>query len=283
MEQRHEVETSVGRLAVRITGEGPPAVLWHSLFVDDRSWDRLVPRIATGRRLVLITGPGHGASADPGRRYSNEECASAAAVVLDKLGIGHPVDWIGNAWGGHVGAIAAAARPSLVHRLVMLGAPIAALTAWERLRTYLLLALYGVTGPSSMVVDGATDVLLSEHTRSIDADAVNLVQDCLRRADRRRLRNAVVSVSLHRTDLTSTMRRITQPTLIVTGADHHGFTPEQARAAVALPRHARLAIVPDAAYLVPLEAPDATADLINDFWATPGRRDSVTTPQAPSR
>ena len=38
VEERHSVETQVGPLAVRVVGQGPTAVLWHSLFVDERSW-----------------------------------------------------------------------------------------------------------------------------------------------------------------------------------------------------------------------------------------------------
>ena len=39
MEERHAIETTVGRLAVRVVGDGPTAVLWPSLFMDERSWD----------------------------------------------------------------------------------------------------------------------------------------------------------------------------------------------------------------------------------------------------
>lgn len=267
MQQHHVVETPVGALRVRVCGQGRPAVLWHSLFVDDRSWDRVVPQLESQRQLVIITGPGHGRSGDPGRRYSNEECAAAARLVLAEVGVKQPVDWVGNAWGGHVGVIAAARWPELVRSLVMLGTPIAALTPGERARTYLLLGLYRLLGPSRKVVAGTTNVLLSARTQGHDPDAVQLVHESLQQADRRMLRNAVVSISLHRTDLSDSLSRITQPTLIVTGADHHGFTPEQARAAARVLRHGEVAIVPDAAYLVPLEAPDASAGLIRDFWA----------------
>lgn len=268
MERR--IETPVGPLAVRIIGRGRPAVLWHSLFVDDRSWDRLVSRLEGERRLVLITGPGHGSSGDPGRRYRIEECADAARLVLEELGIRQPVDWVGNAWGGHVGAVVAASGPDVVRSLVMLGTPIAPLTLLERARTYVLLGLYGVSGPSPAVVNGTTKVLLSARTRAQDLEAVDLVGDCLRGADRQMLRNAIASVSLRRTDLRDALRQVTQPTLVVTGADHHGFTPEQARAAARLMQHGQAAVVPDAAYLVPLEAPDACARLVGDFWAAQG-------------
>lgn len=267
MEQRHVIESPVGTLAVRVRGQGRPAVLWHSLFVDDGSWGRLVPRIEGKRQLVIINGPGHGDSGDPGRRYSIEQCADAARIILEELGVRQPVDWVGNAWGGHVGALAAARSPELIRSLVMLGSPIAALSPFERVRTYLLLGLYRLTGPSAMVVNGTARVLLSARTLAHDLEAVQQVHECLRRADRRMLRNAIVSVSLRRTALTETLKQLTQPTLIVTGADHHGFTPEQARAAATLLRHGEIAVIPDAAYLIPLEAPDASAELIGDFWA----------------
>ena len=62
-EERHRILTRVGELAVRVRGEGPAAVLWHSLFVDERSWQRVEDDLARDRRLVIVTGPGHGASA----------------------------------------------------------------------------------------------------------------------------------------------------------------------------------------------------------------------------
>ncbi len=56
----HRIATRVGSLAVRVRGDGRPAVLWHSLFVDERSWQRVEDELARDRRLVIITGPGHG-------------------------------------------------------------------------------------------------------------------------------------------------------------------------------------------------------------------------------
>jgi pimeloyl-ACP methyl ester carboxylesterase len=223
--------------------------------------------------VVVIDGPGHGASGDPGRRYSTDECALAAGQILDRLAICGPVDWVGNAWGGHVGVVFAAARPARCRSLVMLGTPIAALSSAERRRTHLLLAIYRMLGPVGIVSSGVTDVLLSAHTRAHDSDAVDLVRTSLRQADRRLLSNAVKSISLDRADVTGLLAKIEIPTLIVTGNDHAGFTPDQATGAARLLRHGEVAVVPDAAYLVPLEAPDTTAALVSDFWtrSTAGR------------
>jgi pimeloyl-ACP methyl ester carboxylesterase len=55
---------------------------------------------------------------------------------------------------------------------------------------------------------------------------------------------------------------------MVTGEHHSGWTPAQnAAASTALP-DGRAAVVADAAYLLPLEQPDAVVGLIRDFWTT---------------
>lgn len=143
----------------------------------------------------------------------------------------------------------------------------AALSRSERRGTYPLLIVYGVLGPIELVLSGVTDVLLSSHTRASDPEAVDLVRDSLKRANRRMLRNAVTSISLGREDLTNLLPQITTPTLIVTGSSHTGFTPAQAQSAARLIPNGEDAVVTDAAYLVPLEAPTQATTLIRKFWA----------------
>lgn len=268
MSEQRVVETQVGALAVRQCGEGPTAVLWHSLFVDERSWQRVEHELAAERRLVLITGPGHGASRDPGRRYTLEECAAAAGTVLDVLGVDEPVDWLGNAWGGHVGVVFAATWPARCRTLVTVGTPVQALNRLERARTHALLVAHRILGPARFVQDGVVEVLLSVRTRAEDPASVALVKDCLSRADRAALRNAVVSISLRRADLGGLLPRITAPTLFITGAEHEGWTAEQARAASRLLPDGTVAVVDGAAYLAPLEVPERTAHLVRQFWSS---------------
>ncbi len=268
MVAHHLVPTPVGSLAVQVDGEGPPTVLWPSLFVDERSWQRVAAGLAVDHRLVLITGPGHGESTDPGRLYTNGECADAAVTVLDALGITDPVDWLGNAWGGHVGALFAARWPARCRSLVTMGTPLQALDTWERARTLFLLLAYRVFGPAAFIQAAVTKTLLSAQTRASDRGAVDLVRSCLANADRAELRNAVISVSLRREDLSSLLPDIAVPTLFITGRGHSGWTPQQAQAASELLPDGSWAVVSDAAYLVPLEAPEETVRLIRQFWAT---------------
>lgn len=261
------IATRVGPLHVRQVGSGPPAILWHSLFVDSASWRRVVPLLSADRRLIMVDGPGHGASGDPGRRYTMRDCAEAALEVLAALGVDGPVDWVGNAWGGHVGITLAAAHPGRLHSLTAIGTPVAAYTQSEARKTRLLLRLYRLLGAAGFIRTAVAEALLAPATREHDPEAVDYVRSKLGGADRRRLCNAIVSISLGRENLTGLLPTLRVPTLFVTGADHGGFSPEQARAAITLVPGGRLATVPDAAYLAPLEQPEETARIVRAFWA----------------
>lgn len=268
MAVEQQIVTRLGPIQVRVIGDGRPAVLWPSLFVDMGSWRRIVDDLAAERRLVLIDGPGHGRSGDPGRRYTMTECVGAAVEVLDALAITGPVDWVGNAWGGHVGIIAAADHPTRVRSLVSISAPVAAYTAAERRRTRILLTAYRMLGPAQFIRSAVVETLLAPATRANDPEAVAYVDSQFRDADRRQLRNAVESISLGRHDITALLPRIGVPTLFATGADSTGFTPAQAATAITQVPGGTVAIVPDSAYLPPLEQPREMARLILDFWAT---------------
>jgi pimeloyl-ACP methyl ester carboxylesterase len=268
MAERKFIDTVLGRLAVTTVGTGAPAVLWHSLFVDEQSWERVAAELARDRRLILITGPGHGGSGDPHRRYDLRQCARAAEEVLAGLGVAEPVDWVGNAWGGHVGMRFATAYPRRIRSLVTVGTPVQALSTSERVQTRFLLLVHRLLGPRSFIVDAVVETLLSPRTRASDPGAVALVRRSFVEADPVCLRNAVVSISLHREDLAALLPGIAVPTLMVTGERHSGWTPAQASAAVATMPDGHAAEVADAAYLVPLEQPDAVVGLVRDFWAS---------------
>ncbi len=269
MAEHLSVETPVGALAVRTTGAPgrPVALLWHSLFVDDRSWARVEPDFAADHRLVLITGPGHGRSPGPGRRYSLEDCAAAALAVLDALETQEPVDWVGNAWGGHVGVVFAATWPQRCRSLVAAGTPVHAYRLKDRLRVQTLLALYRAVGPVPYLQKAVAEALLSARTRERDPEALELVRTSFAGADRAGMINAIESISLRRPDLTPMLPLVVVPTLFITGSDHPDWTPAQAEAASRLLPHGSALTVDHAAYLVPLEAPAEVARAVRELWS----------------
>jgi pimeloyl-ACP methyl ester carboxylesterase len=122
-------------------------------------------------------------------------------------------------------------------------------------------------GPVRFIQNGVVDTLLSPRTRAEDPAAVRMVRDYLVHADRAKLSNAVVSISLQRPDLSQFLRRVSAPTLFITGTDHQGWTPVQAEAFSKLLPDGSVTVVPDTAYLTQLEAPTETTRLLHQFWA----------------
>jgi pimeloyl-ACP methyl ester carboxylesterase len=261
------VMTSVGSLVVSVRGRGPIAVLWHSLFVDNRLWRRVEDALAGQRRLVQITGPAHGRSASRRQAFTLEDCATAARQVLDALGITEPVDWVGCAWGGHVGLVLAARHPERIRSLAAFNAPVAALSPAEAKPVRLLASVLATFGPIGPARRGVASALLSERSRAEDADAVDYVEECLVRADPKALANAIRSISLSRPDIRTLLPTITMPTLLVTTNEDPLWTPEAAIAAAATMPNAVATVVAGGAHLTPMESPDETIALVTDLWA----------------
>lgn len=258
------IPTRLGTLAVRAEGAGHPTVLWHSMFVDGTSWSRLTPLLAAGRRLLVVDGPGWGAS-DPLRRVTDVSASVGAADdVLRALATG-PVDWVGNAWGGHVGMELAATRPALVRSLVAISAPAQPIDDALRKQIRMLIPVLRLLGPVGPVRSAIVEGQLTDASRQDPAVVQNVV-GALRRARRGSMATTVRSFILNRVDIAHLLPSIAAPALFVSGDDRGDWTPEQARDAAALAPNARAVTVPSSRTLVPLEQPEALAAAIRTFW-----------------
>lgn len=263
------VATRLGPLHVQAAGSGPPAVLWHSLFVDSATWNRVRAPLAAERRLVIIDGPSHGGSPPVRHPFTLDDCAAAAADVLDHLGIAEPVDWLGSAWGGHVGIVFAAAHPDRCRSLIALGAPVHPLGDADRRRIRLLSALYRIAGPGP-VVSPLVDALLGPKARAEDPEGAAIVAGAFRRAERRGMFDAIRWASLRRRDLTPVLDRLGTPTLLATSPDDPMWTTAAATAAAAHLRNGALVILPGPGHIGPLlQAAPAVVTLVTAFWHDP--------------
>jgi pimeloyl-ACP methyl ester carboxylesterase len=264
------VPTSLGRLNVEQAGSGPPALLWHSLWVDSRSWGPLVDSLGAHRRVVTIDGPGYGRS-DPIRRdFTLDDCANAAAEVIDHLGITEPIDWVGNAWGGHVGITLAANQPHRVRSLVTIAAPLMPLGARQRwTQTYPLAVLYRLTGPNRVITKVLFNALLGSDAINAHPDRAADMISAFKQADRESIRRTVRFMHRWR-PLTNTLPAITAPTLFLTGdLDDQQWRPADAQAAAASMPNARAATLTAVGHLGPLLLDaDLIAHTVTEFWRT---------------
>jgi pimeloyl-ACP methyl ester carboxylesterase len=161
----------------------------------------------------------------------------------------------------------AATWPERCRSLVTFGTPVQAYGWPQQILFRVLLAGYRIVGMVDYLSSAICGSLLSAATRSKDPEAVALVLDGLRTMERRCLANAMRSISLARRDLTPRLATIRCPTMFVTGTDHPEWTGVQAGAASRLLAEGSARVVPDTAYLIPLEAPEATIGHLRDFWS----------------
>src|SRR5664279_3691717 len=86
--QTMRIASEFGWLDARVV-PGPPqvAVLWHSMFTDSRSWDRVLDDLREKRTLVLVDGWSFGASADLDHvvDHFNDRCVQAAIAVVSQV------------------------------------------------------------------------------------------------------------------------------------------------------------------------------------------------------
>ena len=258
------VPTRLGRLHVRLVGDGPTTVLWSSMFVDSHTWDPVLPLLPQGRRYALVDPPGLGLS-EPLREASDiAGAADAASDLLVGLGVDGPVDWVGNAFGGHVG-FKLAARPGLLRSLVAVSSPAQPVDAPLRRQITLLLPILRTAGPVGPVRTAILQAMLTDASRD-RAPLRQVVEESLARPTRRSMALAVRSFILNRVDVTAELADLTVPSLFVASDDRGDWSPQNAEDAAAVAPDATAVTVERARTLVPLEQPAALSCHIRGFW-----------------
>jgi pimeloyl-ACP methyl ester carboxylesterase len=266
------VPTRLGRLHVRITGPaaGPLTLLWSSMFVDSSTWFRMLPllqRAHPTRAFALIDPPGLGRS-DPLTRAT--DIRGAADAARDALAVlnpdGRPVDWVGNAFGGHVG-YELAVDPGLLRSFVAVSAPVEPISVELRQRINLLAPVLRLVGPVGPVRAAVLDAMLTDASAA-DPGIRSAVLESLGRPERRSMSLALRSFILNRVDVSALLPRLTVPSLFVASDDRGDWSPADAeRSAAAAGPMARAVTIAGARTLVPLEQPAALARVIGEFWA----------------
>src|SRR5258706_10835045 len=84
--------------------DGRTVVFVHGLVMDNLSsfYFTLANPIAAGAEVILYDLRGHGMSERPPRGYAVADLVADLAALLDALSIDHPVDLVGNSFGGLV-------------------------------------------------------------------------------------------------------------------------------------------------------------------------------------
>lgn len=256
------VDTSVGRVAVRIIGEGPALLLVHGIPGSAEVWDHVRAELVAGGFRVLIPDLlGFGASDRPARL--DELWVDAQATALSELlaaSDAEPAIAVGHDYGTPISVTLAHRNPTSVSGLVLAAGNLFTDTPIPPpLRT--------VTVP---VVGGlAARILLSApllrmmlqfgvgRPRVSLNPAVYLGDAAQRRAISTIFAGALRELPDRYREVEAALNELQQPTVVIWGDRDPFFGIEQAKRAAAAIPDATLQIEPDAGHFLPAERPAA--------------------------
>lgn len=237
--------------------DAPVLLLGASLGTNVRMWEAQLP-LAQSFRLLRFDHRGHGQSPAPRGPYELADLAGDVLELMDSLGIAR-ASLCGLSLGGMVGMWLGAHAPERIERLVLLctAAHMPPASAWRERAVAVRAA--GSTEPvADAVVAGWLTPAFAAAQPQVRAELRAMLTASP--ADG----YAWCCGAIERMDLRDDLKRITAPTLVISGADDPA-TPVQRQAmiAAAVPQ-ARHEVVGPAAHLAAVERPEAVNHLIKE-------------------
>jgi 3-oxoadipate enol-lactonase/4-carboxymuconolactone decarboxylase len=255
-------ETPSNTLQYRFDGpeEAPVLILGPSLGTTWHMWDRQVPELAQQWRVLRFDLPGHGgAPAHPAGSVA--ELTARLLATLDSLGV-QRFGYAGCALGGAVGVELALRHPERLASLALIAASPRFGTADEFRQRGVIVRTNGLepiarTAPDRWFTGG-----FAAAQPAITDWAVQMVRTtdpgCY----------IAACEALAAFDVRPELGRVGVPTLVLVGSEDQVTGPAEARTLVAGIPDARLAVVPGASHLVPVEQPAAVTDLLVTHFST---------------
>ncbi|MGV9452952.1 bifunctional 3-oxoadipate enol-lactonase/4-carboxymuconolactone decarboxylase PcaDC [Streptomyces sp. NPDC003635] len=255
-------ETPTNTLQYRFDGpeDAPVLILGPSLGTTWHMWDRQVPELTKQWRIFRFDLPGHGgAPAYPGGSVA--ELTARLLATLDGLGV-QRFGYAGCALGGAIGVQLALRHPERLASLALIAASPRFGTADEFRQRGVIVRTNGLdpiarTSPERWFTQG-----FAAAQPAITDWAVQMVRTtdpgCY----------IAACEALASFDVRGELTEVGVPTLVLVGSDDQVTGPAEARTLVAGIPDARLAVVPGASHLVPVEQPAAVTDLLVRHFST---------------
>lgn len=260
-------EAKINTLQYRFDGpeDAPVLILGPSLGATWHMWDRQTPELARDWRVLRYDLPGHGgAPADPATAV--DDLADRLIAALDELGV-ERFGYAGCSIGAAVGARVALRHPHRLAALTLVSASARPGTpdSWRQ-RGVVVRA-----GGLDQLAQSTPERWFTEAFRAAEPAIADWAVDMVRGTDPDSYSAACEAMACH--DIREELGRVSVPTLVIGGSDDPETPPADARVLVAGIPDARLAVVPGASHLVPVEQPAAVTDLLRRHfeatWAAP--------------
>ncbi len=238
--------------AVTDEGTGPPLVLIHGTPLDLRAWSGLQPLLRSHFRVISYDLRGHGSARDS-PAFGYPALSRDVIALLDRLGI-ERAHLLGHSYGGQVAQTAALTYPERVSALTLIctrSSPVAAMGAVaeqvERL-------------DGAGAVPGTLTRWFSPAAIAEDRPSVRYARSCITDIDDRVWASALRTIAAF--DVLHRLGDVDVPVHLV-AAEHDAIsTPAVMGDMTARLRHGRLAVLPGAWHMAPVEFPGRVAELL---------------------
>lgn len=249
-------------LAVEVRGEGPPILFIHGYPLDRTIWREQIEAL-DGFRRIAPDLRGMGQSDAPDLGYSMAVYAADLAALLDVLGVDEVV-LCGLSMGGYVALEFLRQRPSRVRGLILMDTKAEADTPEIRRSRDAAASTAKERGPAA-IADAMLPKMLAAGTIAARPEIAERLRALIAGMPVAGLVGALAAMRDREgsEDLLQTLAGV--PTLVMAGEADTLTTPAQARALADAIPGAKLAIVPGAAHLPPMEQPEVTTARLQDF------------------
>jgi 3-oxoadipate enol-lactonase len=243
--------------------DGPALVFSNSLGTTLRMWDSVVGQLQMQFRCIRYDTRGHGASSVPSSSFMIDDLADDLAALLDHLGLA-TAHVAGLSLGGMTAQKLAIRHPKRVESLTLMATSACMPTqaAWHDRA-----ALVRREGTAAIIDATLLRWFTPTFVRSASSDVIDV-----REAFVATSRNgyAACCEAIGAMDLRPDLPQIMAPTFIIAGRDDPATPVSMMEEITVGIRHATLAIIPNAAHLLAVEQPGATAKLLRTAIAMAG-------------
>ena len=247
-------------LHYRIEGDpdGLPIVFANSLGTDFRLWDKIMPLLPDGLKILRFDQRGHGLSSCPHGDYTIDHLIADTAQLLQALEIRDCL-FVGLSIGGLIAQGLAAQHKDLVRAMVISNsaARIGTPEMWQQ-RIDSLHA-----GGIEALADNIMERWFANDFRRHSALELLAWRNMLTRTPLQGYIGCCAAIAA--CDFEHSNARLALPTLVITGEEDGSTPPELVRATAAMIEGSRFELINNAAHLPCVEQPDLYARILGDF------------------
>ena len=238
--------------------------MWPSLLMTGDLWAGQAARFGADNRLVLIDPPGHGGSEPLRAMFSFTDCARCVVDLMDGLGI-DKAHFVGNSWGGMIGATFAAQHPSRLDRAVLMNCTASKAGFPQKVKYAAMLQVARILGGIRPPLTRSVVRGFLGYDAAHPAEVVETVRASLRAVDVTSGSWAVRSVVPARPDQRALLRHITAPVLVVAGVEDATFPVAETRAMADSIPHSSFVVLDEIGHLTAWRIQPRVNELLEGF------------------